>query len=767
MKRQYWLIGILSVLLCVTAWMIVWLYGGHKDETWISRSAAAKMSVLAKDGPDGIATDSLEEGQAWYSPYIERSEECFGLGPESGEMVDLWAMEPLTYGEAKKIAGAFEVQTEFLSFSFDAGETRPIPASQWFELYDLIAARSGHVKKQELLILGTSSNVEGLSSWQCLTQEGLFSFVGLSLDSYMDTCVFAYVCGGEIGGINGVCPKTVQVNNVWITSGDQDQMTVFINGYYRVFELDRILTEPVEKVMADMTFEDRELSKITLKPTVIKGTILSVDDESIDIENYGKVATTEDFIVLNMEQGITCQGRDSLSAGSMYTEFVVEDQKICAALIRASSQEETIRVLLSCDGYTGYIHSGVTLTSSVPFWTVCQGERREYQAGEMLTIDLSALAGQPSMTVFTSATAGTIEILSLNRSQGHPRYRGALEIIADDQGLVLVNELLMEDYLYGVIPSEMPASYEMEALKTQAVCARSFAAASIQNPRFPQWDADVDDSMATQVYNNADEDSRTCQAVDETAGQALVWEGEPVQAYFYSTSSGSSSDPEDVWISGNGVPYIHGRLQILGEEERDLSSEDVFKSFIDDYASKDYFEKDISWFRWETTLSSVNIRESVDKSLLTRIRTVPSQILVMDEGGSFVEKEISTVGDIIDLYVRERSESGVIKSMVIEGTEAVILVQGEYNIRLLLAPLESLVLCHDGTDAGTMTMLPSGYFYIEAQGDQIYTLRGGGYGHGTGMSQNGVLMLANRGLDCYEILHFYFEDVAIENLREP
>ena len=123
---------------------------------------------------------------------------------------------------------------------------------------------------------------------------------------------------------------------------------------------------------------------------------------------------------------------------SMYTEFVVEDQKICAALIRASSQEETIRVLLSCDGYTGYIHSGVTLTSSVPFWTVCQGERREYQAGEMLTIDLSALAGQPSMTVFTSATAGTIEILSLNRSQGHPRYRGALEIIADDQGLVLV-----------------------------------------------------------------------------------------------------------------------------------------------------------------------------------------------------------------------------------------------------------------------------------------------------------------------------------------
>lgn len=130
MKRQYWLIGILSVLLCVTAWMIVWLYGGHKDETWISRSAAAKMSVLAKEGPDGIATDSLEEGQAWYSPYIERSEECFGLGPESGETVDLWAMEPLTYGEAKKIAGAFEVQTEFLSFSFDAGRRGPFqPAS--------------------------------------------------------------------------------------------------------------------------------------------------------------------------------------------------------------------------------------------------------------------------------------------------------------------------------------------------------------------------------------------------------------------------------------------------------------------------------------------------------------------------------------------------------------------------------------------------------------------------------------------------------------
>lgn len=64
-------------------------------------------------------------------------------------------------------------------------------------------------------------------------------------------------------------------------------------------------------------------------------------------------------------------------------------------------------------------------------------------------------------------------MISMNRSYGNPVYSGRLEISREDGGLVLVNELYLEDYLKHVVPSEMPVSYEKEALKAQAVCAQN------------------------------------------------------------------------------------------------------------------------------------------------------------------------------------------------------------------------------------------------------------------------------------------------------
>lgn len=756
MKRQSIVIGVLTVILLITCLMLLILKPEKADEPSINRAMAAKMLSLTRHSQSEL--DSASAG-SWYEPYIETAVNDCGMTKTAD---DFRPMELLTYGEALLIAEKYGADIKSLSFEFtDSKQAKAIRAEDWFELYDKIIGMTGQVTRQELLVLGTPTNTDGLSQWQCVTGTGVYGFHGISLDNYMDANVTAYVREDEIAAVSGISESPASVSNLWIVSGSERQMTAYIHGYYRSFDLEQPLERPVEKVMADLTFEDQSLSRVSLKTSVIKGELLSVGDSFVEVKNYGQIPITDPFYVFRMYDGMEELTTAALEVGNKYTEFVVDGERICAALIRAKTDERNIRVVLSCDGYMGYVHSAVSVTSAAPFSTVVDGTRTDHEAGSVVDISASSLAQGQTMTIVSSETAGKLTVNSLNRSQGHPSYRGTLTVTGSGDGLVLVNELLLEEYLYGVIPSEMPASYEPEALKTQAICARSFARQAMDESRFAEYGADVDDSTATQVYNNSGEDARANAAVDATAGRVLRVGDSLVKAYFYSTSCGSSASPDEVWLSGENPTYMQGRLQILGESERDLSGEDAFKAFMDDYGSRDYFEKDISWFRWKVTETAADMKAAMDKSLLTRIRVVPSLITVKDESGNFVQKEISTVGDIVGITVSERWPSGLLKSVIVEGTQATVRISGEYNIRLLLAPIGSAVICDDGTDAGTMNMLPSGFFYVSANGDGSYTIRGGGYGHGAGMSQNGVQALAQRGLSCQEILAHYFGEAQV------
>ena len=134
------------------------------------------------------------------------------------------------------------------------------------------------------------------------------------------------------------------------------------------------------------------------------------------------------------------------------------------------------------------------------------------------------------MTIKPDGEEG-ITICSIERSQGQPVYSGSLEIKKESDGLVLINELYLEDYLKKVVPSEMPASYEKEALKAQAVCARTYAYRQIQGNTYGQYGAHVDDSTSFQVYNNITTSERTDQAVDETYGQMLFITTPPLRHF--------------------------------------------------------------------------------------------------------------------------------------------------------------------------------------------------------------------------------------------
>jgi stage II sporulation protein D len=133
------------------------------------------------------------------------------------------------------------------------------------------------------------------------------------------------------------------------------------------------------------------------------------------------------------------------------------------------------------------------------------------------------------------------------------RFRGELRVVKQDRGFIVINRLPLEDYLRGVIPREMPASWSVEALKAQAVAARTYALYQIEKHQDEEWD--VMATVMSQVYGGRDaETPGTDQAVRETAGQILTFNDRPILAYFHASSGGYTESTEDVW--GTPLPYI-------------------------------------------------------------------------------------------------------------------------------------------------------------------------------------------------------------------
>jgi stage II sporulation protein D len=129
-------------------------------------------------------------------------------------------------------------------------------------------------------------------------------------------------------------------------------------------------------------------------------------------------------------------------------------------------------------------------------------------------------------------------------------YRGSVQVDVVSGKLRAVNVVALEQYLYGVVPSEMPFSWHPEALKAQAVVARSYALATRRSGAF-----DLYPDTRSQVYLGIEHEKPTTNAaVDATAGKVVLYQGEVAKTFFFSTSGGRTASAEDVW--GSAVPYL-------------------------------------------------------------------------------------------------------------------------------------------------------------------------------------------------------------------
>ena len=300
-------------------------------------------------------------------------------------------------------------------------------------------------------------------------------------------------------------------------------------------------------------------------------------------------------------------------------------------------------------------------------------------------------------------------------------YRGEIELFSSGMGsLTVVNVVNVESYLRGVVPMEIGPrpEDEIEAVKAQAVAARTYAIASGGKRAGGGFDvyATVDD----QVYAGIDGEDAVCdRAILETAGVFMSHSGEPIHAYFHANCGGRTEARHEVWELPR-VPYL---TQVWDSREED--------QFNDAFCSGG------AHFRWTETWDGDEIARLVREQLPNTASTP-------------VRKPL---GDVRDIRVTVRTPSGRVRWMEIETSTGTYRVFGDRVRWLLRRP-------------GTDKILRSSWFELEVgtRSGRVtaVTARGRGSGHGIGMCQYGAMEMARQGYRYDEILRHYYAGIKLE-----
>lgn len=593
----------------------------------------------------------------------------------------------------------------------------------------------------------------------------------------------------EKGPENVPVPVVEILRNAYVTEVTDKSFTVF-DGSSRTYELKPELLK--EEELPDQTAVGRLVDLAAIDGIVrelryqdtekLSGKVLSASKEGVELEEGISLSFDEDtrFYILYGELRVgTWQ---EIRIGYQFADFVLKDDKVIAVLLTRDEKMEYIRVQIKTGDYKGNYHELVSVTCDTDFFVCYEREDEVYKephsAGETVTVTPeSAYFTENGNRVYIepAALTGKISLTSVSRSQGSPAYRGILELSRKQEGIVIINEVLLEEYLYAVVPSEMPASYPLEALKAQAICARTYAYSHMLNPGLPQFGAHVDDSTSYQVYNNITEQSAATTAVKETAGMLLYREDGLADTYYYSTSCGFGTDvrvwnanaaPGDSGLWAQSVSEAACRGEELPYTGETLMDEETFAAFIDTVGESD-FEKEEPWYRWSYQVADMD-EERILRMLKERYAAYPDRILTK-EGSEYVSKPIEDPGKILNISVVKRGEGGVAEELLIEGEKASYLVIAELNIRYVLCDGKTKVVRKDGSKVDMNSLLPSAFFILTpvfVDGNMIgYELAGGGFGHGVGMSQNGARNMALAGYKAGEILEFFYPDGSVQKVE--
>ena len=342
---------------------------------------------------------------------------------------------------------------------------------------------------------------------------------------------------------------------------------------------------------------------------------------------------------------------------------------------------------------------------------------------------------------------GVLGVKDLTRKGKPALYHGAFEVVQQPErkGFYLVNLVEIQEYLKGVVPNEMPVRFGLEALKAQAVAARNY----VLTPRTQAYEEfNVVDSVASQVYYGVNtEDDLATRAVMETDGIVALYNNEPILALYSSTAGGYTesyayafSDPLTKMFPSVHKPYLTAVPD--KSEFEPLDSEEKAKEFYETKVPS--FDIESPYYRWQKEWMAVELENVLKTTLAAQSKT------------GFVHpsfKQGDTLGRIKDIKVMKRGTSG--KAVEVE----LMTDKGCYRISKELVIRR--VFQKDGIS------LPSANIIFENKKDNYgnitdVVIKGGGFGHGVGMSQFGAGYMSTKlKQPYYNILRHYYTGINL------
>ena len=362
---------------------------------------------------------------------------------------------------------------------------------------------------------------------------------------------------------------------------------------------------------------------------------------------------------------------------------------------------------------------------------------------------------------------GKADTINLNGK----RYRGMLTFAINDSSLTAVNIVGLEEYLYGVVPAEMPQSYEKEALKAQAVAARTYAMTKLGAHTGSGYQ--LCDTTACQVYNGySGEADSTTEAVDATAGEIACYDGKPIEAVFSASSGGYTENSENVWYAA--VPYLRAVPEIaeygdntwtktltLQELEELIEKKGENIGRVEDIVITKLStggrvqEMQIVGSRGEKTLTKEEIRTYFSSAC----GSLPGKMFTINGKGG----EIGVYGEAEPIKQTAAAKSG---TLLAAAQSKGIIVKAEGD----LSSLDGKKLMVDVVQERGQTAVSTKNGEYEVYSVSISTISGNrfvfegiGMGHGVGLSQKGAQAMAQMGYSYEEILHHYYTDITIED----
>lgn len=422
-----------------------------------------------------------------------------------------------------------------------------------------------------------------------------------------------------------------------------------------------------------------------------------------------------------------------ITSGEFFLSFI-NVKPVSTKPIQQSKKAETVRIVITDSNRTSIYHSLLELESDS--LKIYYGKKYEdVKEKKELEVTKDSKYFKNSDVIKIESKNGIKWTKTYMDST--ITYKGALYIYKENSGLVVVNQLELEDYVAGVIASEIGTDVPMEALKAQAICARTYINSS-KSDEYEKYDADGDDTVSYQVYNKVSADKNCEQAARDTQGIIMLYKGKPITAYYFSTSCGYTTDYK-IWGTKK-QKYLKERFVGKKQADTNIREEKYFRRFINE--QKEGYEKKCPFYRWSVQLSSEQIQNS-----LYRILGI-------------------NVGDVSSIEVNKRGAGGIVSQITVYGKVRQIVLNNQNQIRKALCSYYSNIKLNDKSIRNKMDMLPSAFFYIDkqtdSQGDCEFVICGGGFGHGSGMSQNGAIEMAKKGKTYKQILEFFYTGITMK-----